>query len=443
MLVLARYLLIRPTRMSGRAAALGTCAFAASLLAQETISHQYYVRSSLLTFIDTPTRHTPYPQDWLAQHANDLRPGQNLTCHPARAPLGATQAILVIVESLSSYHSQAFGGIHNWTPELDRWSHAGWKFERFLANGKATEDGLYALFTGRNPIPAPGLDSIYAQPLDHRSTLPGVLSRHGFHTAFLTSGDLGFMQKGHWLRRAGFDEIEGHDAPFYEGHQRYHFSAAKDDVLYDRALQWIADHRESKYLLSIETVSSHQPYYDPVHNRISTEGAFRYADAALGRFIQRLQATGFLENGLLIVTSDHRAMIPASGREKAHMGARHLSRIPLLILGKGIKADQKEQAFTYSQQYLLPSLTSMLTEETVCTSRWQGMFAPGYAAPAACIASSRAPQPDSIFLQCKKRDLEIQLDADHTRYVHGTRGNPAYLRLTHEQRTEEMQEATP
>ncbi|HRP19775.1 MAG TPA: LTA synthase family protein [Alicycliphilus sp.] len=436
LLILGRYLARQGANPSGRVAAWGACLLTAGLLVPGADTHRYYVRGSLSTFMQTPTRHTPYPADWRTNHGGELQSPQGQTCHPPQAPLGVNRVVLIVVESLSSYQSQGYGGIYDWTPRLDEWARKGWKFTRFLANGKTTEDGLYALLTGHNPIPAPGLDSIYAQPLDGSATLPAMLARHGFHTAFLTSGDLGFMQKGAWLNRVGFDEIEGHEAPFYDGHQRYHFGAVQDDVLYGRALQWMADRTQgtpAPYLLVLETVSSHQPYYDPVHRRISTEGAFRYTDAALGRFIDRLHATGFLDTGLLIVTSDHRAMVPATADERSNMGRRHLSRIPLLLLGQGIPAGRTEAAHAYSQQDLLPSLAAMLTGQAPCTPPWQGIFTPTMAAPPACVASSRAPQPDSIFLQCGKQDREVRLDAQHTRYLHSP-GDPAYLRLIHAQR---------
>ena len=368
---LGRYLATTGTRVSGRGAALGAILIAASLLASEAGTHQFYVRGSLPTFWHTSTRHTPYPAGWQPPHASAPQPAQERTCHPPQTPQDIPRVILVIVESLSSYQSQGFGGIHDWTPHLDRWAQSGWKFNHFLANGKTTEDGLYALLTGRNPLPAPGLDSIYAQPLDRHATLPSLLGRHGFHTAFLTSGDLGFMHKGDWLRRVGFDEIEGHQAPFYDGHQRYHFGAAKDDVLYARALQWMSERAQGQYFLTLETVSTHQPFFDPENNRASAQGAFRYADAALDRFIRQLQSSGFLDNGLLIVTSDHRAMVPASADEKERLGPRHLSRTPLLLLGRGIAPRQEATPLLPARPSALPGPAA---DQRTCLHREMARF---------------------------------------------------------------------
>ena len=187
--------------------------------------------------------------------------------------------------------------------------------------------------------------------------------------------------------------------------------------------------------MTLETVSSHQPFFDPENNRVSAEGAFRYTDAALDRFIRQLQSSGFLDNGLLIVTSDHRAMVPANTAEKEHLGPRHLSRIPLLLLGRGITP--RQESTPYSQQDLLPSLARLLTNEPVCTEKWQGFFGLDSAAPPACIASLRAPEPDHVFLQCGPKagnNYSIVLDAHNTRYL-GKSGGPQYLELIHQQRT--------
>ncbi len=432
LLALGCYVAKGRPRIPGRIAALGVCVLTVGALAPGADTHQYYVRGSLPTFWQTPTRHTFYPSNWQPPHPSAAA----LTCHPPQQSLDVTQVVLVIVESLSSYQSQSFGGIHDWTPQLDHWARSGWKFTHFLANGKTTEDGLYALLTGRNPIPAPGLDTVYAQPLDTAATLPSILERNGYHTAFLTTGDLAFMHKGDWLRRVGFDEIEGHDAPYYNGHPRYHFGAAKDDALYGRALEWMDQRPQDKYLLTLETVSSHQPFLDPESGKISAEGAFRYADAALGRFVSQMQAKGFFEKGLLIIASDHRAMVPATAREKASLGPRHLSRVPFVLLGKGVPQGRVEEAHAYSQQDVLPSLSIMLTGQAPCTPPWQGIFTPSQQMPASCIASSRASQPDSIFLQCGAReDHEVILDAEHTRYQQESSGSPAYVDLIHTQRT--------
>lgn len=396
--------------------------------------HEVYVRHALSAFFNPPTVHRVYSPAWIDQNMPRLRDvaRQRVCVKPAVAQPRPDKVVLVVVESLSNYQSRAYGGVHDWTPQLDRWSARGRQFTHFLANGKTTEDGLFALLTGQIPIVQNGQRNMYASGLEPaRPTLPQILHEAGYHTAFMTSGNLSFMDKQTWLQKVGFQTISGHDDPFYEGLPRYHFDAAWDEALYAHALQWMRQ-QQGPYFLVLETVSTHQPYFDPVAKKNSMEGAFRYADAALGDFLDTLERDGFLADGLVIVTSDHRAMVPASAQERQQLGEDHLSRVPLLMLGYKVGVAQESGAF--SQQDLLPSLQHLLVPEEVCLYPGQGLLwnMPG-AAPAQCIFMVRAQAPDSEFLRCEGKTFEIRLDGENTQYV-GEQGPSQYIDAVHVQR---------
>lgn len=413
------------------------------VMAPQRQYHDIYVRHALAAFVDPPSLHREYSAAWVQAQTPRLReaatqrictPEPVMTSRPA-------QVVLVVVESLSSYQSQAFGGIHDWTPQLDRWSQKGRRFTHFLANGKTTEDGLFALLTGRAPILQSGRRTIYESDLDPaRPALPQLLSQQGYSTAFLTTGNLGFMQKGVWLEQVGFQTISGHDDPFYVGMPRYHFDAAEDSALYARAVQWMQQQSQQPYFLVLETVSSHQPYFDPVAKKPSMEGAFRYTDDALGKFLDQLESDGFLEQGLVIVTGDHRAMVPASVQEREALGVDHLSRVPLLMLGASAEVAQESGRF--SQLDLLPSLQQLLLPGQTCRYTGQGIWNTGSMAPASCTFMVRAQDPDKEFVQCGEQVFQVLLDAEHTQY-RGLQGPRPYLDAIHVQRVPVHQKPAP
>ncbi len=444
-LALASGLLAYLRRPGGRAPlwlVLG-CALAlalVTLLQPPRSFHHAYVRNALLAFIDPPSLHRGYSPAWLARNGAHLRQAA-AQCTPSSVPApgraaapAPRQVLLIVVESLSSYQSQAFGGIHDWTPQLDQWALRGRAFSHFLANGKATEEGLFALLTGRPPLLQPGRGSVYeSSAAAQRPSLPQRLGQAGWLTAFMTTGNLEFMHKGEWLARIGFDKAYGHDHPFYDGMQRYHFDAPWDDALYAHALAWMRKRQEGRYFLVLETVSTHQPYFDPVHQRPSIEGAFRYADAALGRFLQQLQQSGFLQRGLVVITGDHRAMVPTDAREWEHFGEDTMSAVPLLLLGRGVQPGWEHGYF--SQQDLLPSLQRLLTGQAPCLHPGQGVWTRGAAAgaPAQCIFTNRAQYPDREFLRCQGPTHAIALDGDDSRYL-GADGPPEWLDELNSQR---------
>ncbi len=152
--------------------------------------------------------------------------------------------VMVVLEGFSMYHSRFFSGLADFTPNLDRIAANHTAFTRFWANGFTTENGLIALLGGQ--VPTPGPDQIVfggGFAFDGFSDLPHSLPRqfgsHGYQSAFLTAGDLSFSGKGAWLDELGFDELIGHDDPFFDGWPRLHFNAAPDSALYLRALHWL------------------------------------------------------------------------------------------------------------------------------------------------------------------------------------------------------------
>lgn len=396
--------------------------------------HEVYVRHALAAFFNPPTVHRVYSPAWIGQHMPRLRDvsQQRVCVTPATAQPRPEKVVLVVVESLSNYQSRAYGGMHDWTPQLDRWSAKGRQLTHFIANGKTTEDGLFALLTGQIPIVQNGQRNIYASKLvPTRPTLPQILNEASYHTTFMTSGNLAFMNKREWLQKVGFQTISGHDDPFYEGMQRYHFDAAWDEALYARAFQWMKQ-QQGAYFLVLETVSTHQPYFDPIAKGNSMEGAFRYADAALGDFLDTLERDGFFADGLVVVTSDHRAMVPASAQEYQQLGADHLSRVPLLILGNRVEVTQESGVF--SQQDLLPSIQHLLAQDETCLYPGQGLLWNMSGTPhAQCIFMVRAQAPDSEFLRCGGKTFEIRLNGEDTQYV-GAPGPSQYIDAIHVQR---------
>ena len=68
--------------------------------------------------------------------------------------------VLLMVESLSTYQSDLFSGIRDWTPNLDEIARNNQYFTRFHANGYTTEHGEMALLTGLLPITPPS-ENIY------------------------------------------------------------------------------------------------------------------------------------------------------------------------------------------------------------------------------------------------------------------------------------------
>jgi lipoteichoic acid synthase len=341
-------------------------------------------------------------------------------CGPLEAEDGTPpDVVLVLLESFSSGYSAAYGGREPRLPELDRITGGGLRFTRFLANGFTTEHGLIGILGTALPVFSAGVDvrsltgnmafaGFYGLP----HSVPACAAALGYHTEFLTSGDLSFTAKGNWLLSVGFHRVEGHDAPPYAGLPRGMFKAVRDSVLYHRVLHRIgelnADPRP--FLLVVEGVDSHGPY----RGTGGLPAALAAADADLGHFHDRLRETGFLDRGLLVLVSDHRAQVALSPHERERFGPEAAARVPAAILGRGIPPG--EDTLPRHQLDLRPTLVHLATGRAPAPALAASMLRDP---PARCIPWLNAGRRDEVVARCPHGVVRIRLDGDNTRVVHG------------------------
>ncbi len=325
--------------------------------------------------------------------------------------------IILMVESLSSYQSDFFSGIEDWTPSLDSLAEENLAFTEFYANGFITEDGEVAMLTGRLPIYPPssftkGGSTSFRGFYAIDGALPQILAERGYETEFLTTSDLGFSNTGAWALSIGFEHVEGSEAGCYADLPRYHFNSVPDEALITRILDRV-DEREDPFFIFVKTVSTHHPFIDPStgeHDRAGT--VFRYADRQIGRLARGLSDMGFFENGMLIITGDHHAMLPFSREEIELFGwDRAPHRVPLVIVN-GIQ-DLEERPFQHVDIY--NSIVN-LTSDRICTSEWRGHLF-GERIPPRYIAMRRGDNRSNVSVLADDKHYTVRLKGDRTKLL--------------------------
>lgn len=324
--------------------------------------------------------------------------------------------ILVAVESLSAYHSKLLGGHMDALPQLDAIARQNHYFTHFVANGFNTNGGRIALYTGRAPLPPPGL----ARTLPLRAyafktnTLTDFAHQAGYSSHYFTSGDLGFVNSKPWLEGLGFDSIEGAESPFYKGMKRWQFDAPEDKALFDRTLDWMDKRSDPKpFLATLLTVSSHPPFVDPRTGRINQLGTFRYVDAQLARFYRKLKQRGFFDNGVLMITGDHRSMTPLHAYEYQHWGERAFVRVPMVVVGDIEMPKVVRQTFAQTD---VPTSFAWLAGTQTCLDAGHGNFArPDPIAPAYVLHAS-GDQPERVDVYFGGQAGTIMLDGDNSHW---------------------------
>ncbi|MBV7452905.1 LTA synthase family protein [Acidovorax sp. sif1233] len=370
-----------------------------------------YITNNLPSGIDTP--YTPQKRAELERQA----PPAQTCAKPRHAP---RPVILLVVESLSLYHSKKFSGIEDYTPELDTIASKYGHLESFYANGFSTDGGLIALLTGYAPIPNinryHSID-IYQGYDSPKQDMLGPLQAAGIPTSYFSTSDLGFIGMGDWLKKLQFSYIEGPEHPFYNSMPRGSFNDPGDEALYQRYLQWF-DHERAPgpFFSVIQTITTHPPFVIPGSSQHGEEAAVRYADRALGHFVRQLEKRGFLDQGILIIMGDHRSMTIQRPGEARTIGPAAHARVPAVIAGVGYRGIGSI-AGQWQQADLVPSVLSTLGMRS-CTSDFQGRFVEPRQQPR-YIFHAQGMERDRVLIKVKDEPdlLFVQLDGDRTHWV--------------------------
>ncbi|UHD14463.1 LTA synthase family protein [Thiocapsa bogorovii] len=383
--------------------------------------HEWAIRNVLLVNQSSGVSRDYSDDTRQRQHEIAMAAAQNQRCREGRHRRDTI--VILILESWSTYHSAYWSGFNDWTPRLDELAKTGLNFSRFHAGGPNTNEGLIAILTGRDfslPISRPHEVQPFETAWGLIETLPRQIGKQGYHTAFLTSANLAFTRKGEWLRDIGFEYVEGHEYSGYAGIPRHHFDSVPDARLLRRARDYIAQSRDNQrpLFLVIETVSSHHPFVHPDTRERSEEAVFRYVDASAATFIDDLRAGGFFDDGVLIVTSDHRAMTILPAREQHAFGRSAASLIPMFILTGAATGERIDDLF--HQADIMPTLLAHVSAEICHEGPARDLLAPllhpGLTEPR-CVFHARGDRRDQVDVLCEDGSGTVRVNGDASQFI--------------------------
>lgn len=267
--------------------------------------------------------------------------------------------VLISVESLSASFLGCFGNEQNLTPFMDSLSKQSLFFNNFYASGTRTVRGLEALSLSLPPTP--GQSVVKRKDNKNLFSLGSVFRNKGYNTQYIYGGYAYFDNM--------YDFFSGNNYQVVDRKQilpsNVHFSniwGVADEDLFDLAIQQIDrdDSAKKPFFTHVMTVSNHRPFTYPA-GRIdiapetqSREGAIKYTDYAIGRFIRQAQTKPWFDNTVFVIVADHCA--GSAGSVELPVTGYH---IPLFIYSpKHIKP----QTFTRltSQIDLAPTLCGLL-----------------------------------------------------------------------------------
>ncbi|MCM2311044.1 MAG: sulfatase-like hydrolase/transferase [Steroidobacteraceae bacterium] len=234
---------------------------------------------------------------------------------PARPDgLGRMNVVVVSSESFGAKFSRLYGSKNDLTPNFDSYAQRGIWFAHTYASGTRTVRGLEALTASFPPIPTV---SIVRRPGNQGiATWGRVMRGLGYDTSFLYGGYGYFDNMNAFYAGNGYEVLD-RDAI---DHARFeNIWGVADEDLFDLALDHFSDlHAQGKPFFSIVmTTSNHKPYTFRAgledlgipESGGGRKAGVRYADYALGYFLQQAEQQPWFDDTIFVVIADHGARV--------------------------------------------------------------------------------------------------------------------------------------
>jgi phosphoglycerol transferase MdoB-like AlkP superfamily enzyme len=264
--------------------------------------------------------------------------------------------VIVVEESLGAEFVGSLGGL-DLTQNIDRLASEGIWFSNLYATGTRSVRGLEALVSGFTPTPARSVVKL-GKSQRNFFTIAELLRNEGYDTSFIYGGEAQFDNMRRFFMNNGFESVideKDYEDPVFVGSW-----GVSDEDLFNRAHQEFSAKGEQPFFSLVFTSSNHSPFEFPDgrielydEEKATVNNAVKYADYALGEFIDNAKASNYWDNTVFLIVADHNSRV--YGSEIIPVERFH---IPGVIVGGSIAAS--EFAPVSSQIDLAPTLLSLM-----------------------------------------------------------------------------------
>ena len=266
--------------------------------------------------------------------------------------------VIVLEESLGAGFVKQLGGLPI-TPNLDRLAERGIWFDQLYATGTRSVRGIEAVVAGFPPTPALSVVKL-SKAQQNFATLASVLQRSGYRSEFVYGGESHFDNMRGFFLGNGFNSVvdrKDFASPKFVGSW-----GVSDEDLFEKADARIRTLHagDQPFFMLVFSSTNHTPFEFPDgrielfdEQKQTVHNAVKYADHALGQFIDRARTSEHWADTLFLVVADHDTRV--YGDQLVPVSKFH---IPGVILGADVVARRIDSLV--SQIDLAPTLLSLM-----------------------------------------------------------------------------------
>ena len=230
----------------------------------------------------------------------------------SEGPERRSNVVLICVESLSGWfldHFAAPTDEHGLTPRLDALADRGLLFTRLYATGTRTVRGLEAI--SLSIAPTPGRSVVKRPDNEGLFTMGSVFRDHGYDTRFIYGGYGYFDNMNAFFSGNGFEVVDRTDLADDEKTFGNVWGVCDEDLFARTLRECDRSHQAGRpFFQFVMTTSNHRPYTYPdgrvdVPSGTSREGAVKYTDYAIGKFIDDASRQPWFDDTIFVVVADH------------------------------------------------------------------------------------------------------------------------------------------
>lgn len=237
---------------------------------------------------------------------------------------------MISVESLSADFLGVFGNTKGITPFMDSLSNQSLFFTKLYATGTRTVRGLEALSLCIPPTP--GQSIVRRHNNEHLFSLGKVFTQKGYECKYIYGG-YGYFDNMNYFFANNSYTVADRSLLKKEDIDNENVWGVADENLFTLVQREIEKTLKSgkPIFAHVMTTTNHRPYTYPegrinIPSHTSREGAVKYTDYAIGKFIKSCRTKPWFDNTVFVIVADHCAS--SAGKTELPVNKYH---IPLFI----------------------------------------------------------------------------------------------------------------